>query len=282
MNALRRLLSEYTDLARTLDLENFALLLKETALNAHSVLSSKKLTVVDAAMSRDMTVRFANSRLEVPIRRMDQILAAHRDSPSFGTVREMYARDCYLKHLRLKTPLRAVLDLGANRGMFSLLAMVHLGAEVVVGVEPSSVYGPVFELLAEANHCAIQRMPRYSKFISSPSIERGDRERYVSISTIIREQSIDRFSLVKVDIEGGEKDLFAEPDWLRSVDNLTMELHPGFAGDLSLIPAALERYGFSFRLSHQDGESAGIESAAFLVASSSGQLANEHNRSVST
>ena len=169
---------------------------------------------------------------------MDQILAAHRDSPSFGTVREIFARDCYLKHLRLKGPLRAVLDLGANRGMISLLALVHLGAGVVVGVEPNPMYESVFQLLVEANHCAIRRTVRYTKLIGNPSAELRDGDRSVSIPTIIREQSIDRFSLVKVDIEGGEKDLFAEPDWLRSVDNLTMELHPHFAGDLSLIAAA--------------------------------------------
>jgi FkbM family methyltransferase len=273
MNPAQRLLSEYFSLSRTLNPQNFALLLKETVLNARSILSSRKLTMLDVAMSRDMTVRFDNSSLSVPLRQMDQILAASGDSPSFGTVREMYARDCYLKHLKLKTPLRAVLDLGANRGMFSLLAMVHFGAEVVVGVEPSPVYGPIFQLLLEANQCATRRSPRYTKFISSPSTERSDCDRYVSIPTIIREQSIDRFSLVKVDIEGGEKDLFTEPDWLRSVDNLTMELHPQFAGDLSLIPAALERYGFSYRLSDQGGKPANIDSAIFLVASSTGLLA---------
>jgi len=272
MNPVRRLLSEYANLARTLDPQNFALLLKETALNAHSILSSKKLTMLDAAMSRDMTVRFGNSRLTVPLRKMDQFLAAYRDSPSFGTVREIYARDCYLKRLRLKTPVGAILDLGANRGMFTLLALVHLGADVVVGVEPNPVYGPVFQLLVEANNCAIERTVRYTKLISSPSTESGDKDRYVSIPTIIQELSIERFSLIKVDIEGGEKDLFTEPDWLSSVDNLTMELHPHSAGDLSLIPAALERYGFSYRLSDQEGDPAGIESATFLVASSSGQL----------
>jgi FkbM family methyltransferase len=229
---------------------------------------------LDAKMGRDMTVRFGNSSLSVPLRQMDQILAAHMDSPSFGSVREIYARNCYLKHLRLKKPLRAVLDLGANRGMFSLLALVHLNAEVVVGVEPNTLYEPVVQLLMEANECAIGRIPRYTKLISSQSTERADRDRYVSIPTIIREQSIERFSLVKIDIEGAERDLFSEPDWLSTVDNLTMELHPQFAGDLSLIPEALQRYGFSYRLSDQEGGPADIESATFLVASSTELIDN--------
>jgi FkbM family methyltransferase len=275
MNPARRLLWEYGALVRTLDLLDFALLLKETILNAQSILTSRKLTVLDAAMSRDMTVHFGNSRLTVPLRQIDQILAAYGDSPSFGTVREIYGRDCYLKHLRLKTPLRAVLDLGANRGMFSLLALVHLGAEIVVGVEPNPVYEPVLQLLIEANQCTVERRaPRYTKLISSPSTERANRDRFVSIPTILREQAIKRFSLVKIDIEGAELDLFSEPDWLSAVDDLTMELHPQCAPDMSLIPAALERYGFSYRLSDQEGKPADIKSANFLVASSSGLIVN--------
>ena len=46
MNPALRLLSEYFNLARTLNPQNFVLLLKETVLNAHSILSSKKLTIV--------------------------------------------------------------------------------------------------------------------------------------------------------------------------------------------------------------------------------------------
>lgn len=37
-----------------------------------------------------------------------------------------------------------VLDLGANRGIFSLLALVALEAELVVGVEPNPLYSSVF------------------------------------------------------------------------------------------------------------------------------------------
>lgn len=267
MNPARRLLSEYSDLARTLYPQEFALLLKETVLNAPSLLRTKKLTTLDAAMSKDMTVRFGHSRVAVPLRQMDRILSARRDNPSFGNVREMYARNCYLKHLPLEAPVRAVLDLGANRGMFSLLALVHLGAEVAVGVEPQPCYEQIFQLLLDVNQCSTRRAPRYLKFIGSPSSEQADRDKYVSIATIMREQSIDQFDLVKMDIEGGEKDVFGEPEWLRNVDHLTMELHPQFVADLSLIPAALDTYGFTYKLIDQEGNIAGIQAAMFLVAS---------------
>lgn len=78
----------------------------------------------------------------------------------------------------------------------------------------------------EANHCDIARAPRYSRFISSPSVERRDPSRNVSIQTILREENISRLDLVKMDIEGHEIGLFSEPEWLANVDTLTMEVHP--------------------------------------------------------
>ena len=212
-------------------------------------------------------------QLYIPIADVDHILKEHRDNPTFGNVREIFARDCYLWRLRLGTPQRHELDLGTNRGIFSILALVALQSELVVGVEPLGVYLPVFERLLQANHCNPNRAPRYTRFISSPSNERQDPDHNVSIQTILREQNIPRFNLVKMDIEGYEKDLFREPEWLANTDSLTMELHPHLAGNLSLIPEALERYGFEFALMDQAGQPARIVSAMFLVASSKGALA---------
>jgi hypothetical protein len=75
-----------------------------------------------------------------------------------------------------------------------------------------------------------------------------------------------------MDIEGHEKEVFAEPEWLANVDTITMELHPQFAGDLSLIPEALRRYGFEFVLTDQEGRPASIDSAMFLCASCVGAV----------
>jgi hypothetical protein len=273
MNVAKRLFAEYSELAKVLGPGDFLSLVRATILNAPNILRTRKLTALDAAMSRNMTVRFGNSRLVVPLADIDRALAERNDNPTFGNVREIYARNCYMQHLRLKGPQRAVLDLGANRGIFSLLALVALNAEIVVGVEPTQHYLSVFKLLLEANHRDPDRAPRYTKFIASPSGERQDPDHCVSIQTIFREQNVDRFNLVKIDIEGHEKTVFSEPEWLDRVDNITMELHPQVVGDLSLIPRALERYGFEYSLTDQAGKPANIDSATFLFASRTGALA---------
>jgi FkbM family methyltransferase len=273
MNTATRLLTEYGALCQVLEPRDLLSLAKASISSAPAILRTRKLTTLDAAMSRDMTVRFGKTRMVVPLAQIDELLRPQNDNPTFGNVREMYARNCYLARLRLKTPMHAVLDLGANRGMFSLLALVALQSDVAVGVEPLPIYESVHRLLLQANHCSLDRGPRYTKFVSSPSVEQGDPDQNVSIQTILREQKIDRFNLVKMDIEGHEKAVFAEPEWLASIDTLVMELHPQVAGDLSLIPQALERYGFDYVHVDQAGKPAGIQSSMFLYASCTGALA---------
>lgn len=202
MSPVRRLISEYSDLAQTLSPADYFFLLVETVKNVSSIRRTRSLFPVDRAMSRDMTVRFGHSRITVPIQQIDRILAPLEDNPTFGNVREIYARNCYLRHLYLDRPVRAVLDLGANRGMFSLLALIDLGAEVVVGVEPHPQYDQIFKILLEANQCTKRRAPRYLRLVGSSARERSSSREFVSIATILREQSIERFDLVKMDIEG--------------------------------------------------------------------------------
>jgi hypothetical protein len=208
----------------------------------------------------------------MPLADIDRLLAAHNDNPTFGNVREIYARNCYFDHLRLTPPLHTVLDLGANRGMFSILTLIALNAEITIGVEPVEVYEPVHRLLLEANGCDLCRGPRYKRFISSPSTEQQNPDQNVSIKTILSEQKIDHLNLVKIDIEGHEEDLFSEPEWLAQVDNITMELHPQFVSDLSPIPRALEQYGFNWLAFNQAGDQTPVQRAMFLYASRTGSL----------
>lgn len=271
-NTVGRFFAEYSALSHMFSTPDLLALARATVTQSPAILRSKKLTALDSAMSRNMTVRFGKTRMVMPLAEIDRALAAHNDNPTFGNVREIYARNCYLEHLRLKPPLRAVLDLGANRGMFSILALLALNAEVAVGVEPVEVYVPIHRLLLEANGCDLSRGPRYKKFITSPSVEREDPNHNVSIETILREQKIDRFDLVKIDIEGHEKCLFSEPEWLAQVDNITMELHPHFVDDLSPIPKALEKYGFDWLAFNQAGDRASVQNAMFLCASRTGSL----------
>ena len=63
---------------------------------------------------------------------------------TFGILREMFIRNCYLRHgvsRVAKRPNIVVLDLGANRGTFSTMMARH--ARLVVAVDCSPVYKEV-------------------------------------------------------------------------------------------------------------------------------------------
>jgi hypothetical protein len=271
MNAALRFFTEYHALNRVLDRRDIASVFAASIRSAPAILRSSKLTALDAAMSRNLTVHFDGATVALPLADVDQLLTHRKDNPTFGNLREMYARNCYLRRLKLKKPVRAILDLGANRGLFSLLALTALGSEIAVGVEPTIDYDAVFQLLLQANQCAPDRAPRYRKFVSSPTIEREAPVENVSIQTILREQGIDRFNLVKMDIEGHEATVFSEPEWLARADNISMELHPDKC-DLSMIPRALDEYGFQYVLTDQHGKPASGRDATFLYASCTGEL----------
>jgi hypothetical protein len=48
----------------------------------------------------------------------------------------------------------------------------------------------------------------------------------VTVDTIMKEQGIDHVDILKIDIEGAEREVFRDPSsWLRKVDALIIELH---------------------------------------------------------
>jgi hypothetical protein len=275
MNPMKRLLGEYEALNRVLGKRDLLAFVLAVAENAREVLRSRNLASVDAAMSRHISAHYRNRHLEFPLPEMDRLLTPYGDSYSFGGIREMYAHDCYLKGLHLTGPVGNVLDLGANRGMFSLLAAAVLGARLVVGVEPNIQYDAAVQHLLSANHIGADRVVRYHCLITSPTAERQAPDRNISIDTICTRRGIERIALVKIDIEGGEKDLFSEPEWLARVDNIAMELHARFVGDLSVIPYALRKYGFEYRFTSISGETCEVNEAMYLYGSRTGALQGE-------
>lgn len=272
MNPVVRLLSEYRTAARILHPKDFAYFFFASVGRAPSVIRTRSLSGVDAEMSRDLVVSYRNQSIALPIKKIDQLLASYEQSKAFGLVRELYANDCYVRHFTLPGPLNVVLDLGANRGMFTLLALAALGARRAIGVEPQPVYDETMRLLLDANHIEPGRAVRYHKFAGSRNAEQRDPKRNISIESILAEQSINRVGFLKIDIEGSEKDLFSEPEWLCRVDNIAIELHARMVGDLSLIPKALEAHGFRFRATTITGEPCAVNDALYLHASSTGCL----------
>jgi FkbM family methyltransferase len=61
------------------------------------------------------------------------------------------------------------------------------------------------------------------------AVDSADLVRAITIGDILRDHGLDKIDLLKLDIEGAEKELFSEPGpWLSQVDAICVELHDWF------------------------------------------------------
>ncbi|WP_261575848.1 FkbM family methyltransferase [Frankia gtarii] len=180
---------------------------------------------------------------------------------AFGGAREMYCRGVY--HALpgfAPTADEIVVDLGANQGLFSVLA-ARAGADVIA-VEAQRGFASVF-----VNHAAVNGVSHRIQLLHAlvgPSTgvfadERarhgathwgGDVER-LTMSQVLETGGVDRVDLLRLDIEGSEFALFDEPGWLNAVGRIVMEVHPGF-GDPATLVGRLRRHGFEVTLLDND------------------------------
>jgi FkbM family methyltransferase len=166
----------------------------------------------------------------------------------------MYCRNVYLR-TGLTMPTKGwVVDLGANRGLFSIWAAVT-GAQVIA-VEAQQGFAPLIQDLAGHNgvaervhvEIALASGVRVSgakagvladdRRWSTTSHGAPTRPADVSIPELMVKYRIDRIGLLKIDIEGGEFAMLAADDdlsWLQEVDQIVLELHRDFGDVTALI-----------------------------------------------
>ena len=195
--------------------------------------------------------------------------------------REMYCRNVYLRS-GLAMPAQGwVVDLGANRGLFSVWAAVTGARAVAVKAQ----HGFASEILSLARHNRVAdrihvetaivggvTMPGASVGVladdhrwSTTSHGAPARPPGISVPQLMAAHEIRHIGLLKIDIEGGEfAVLGAEEDlgWLKHVDQVVLEVHRDF-GDPAAMIDRLRDSGFATDLRDNDG---------LRVAASSEQL----------
>ena len=143
------------------------------------------------------------------------------------------------------THVRVVVDCGANVGLASLFFADRYPAARIIAVEPASEN---FSLL-KRNVSAVGRIRAIEACVSDGDGVRnlnvaapawgiriqdgvgGDRVESMSLDTLYARFDVKRADLLKVDIEGEEERVFAEPTFLSSTGLVLIELHGSYGLD---------------------------------------------------
>lgn len=171
-------------------------------------------------------------------------------------IREMFVRDGYLRGgvLDLQDGDH-VLDLGANIGNFTKLALAHGKSVTVTAVEPSRTLNEDWTRSLALNPGFTQRARLVRAFVGligkvqeeALRIPAYADARILSEEQLLAETGIQRIDFLKCDIEGGEFGLLTpQSKILALAQKIAIELHP-FAGDVEGFISMLAKQGFHIR-----------------------------------
>lgn len=163
-------------------------------------------------------------------------------SDSFPLIREIFLKNCY--GFKFKK-YGDVVDLGANRGVFSMLAAKFSDNVYSIECNPNE-FLTKFQVHSKLNR--INNAIFIGKFVSNI-----DSKATISLNFLCNLYNIKTIEFLKIDIEGGEETLFSSNlEWIKKVMRLSMEIHPCFNVNWRHIINILNDHGFIVRLFDKD------------------------------
>jgi FkbM family methyltransferase len=168
-----------------------------------------------------------------------------------NSIREMYVRDVYLDGGWLNfNPNDTVLDLGANIGNFTNMALAIEPTLRVIAVEPNIMLDGVFKRSLGLNPGHLDRAVLIRAVLGDPCDAMEGDENYVGAVQLTEDQLLDRINspridFIKCDIEGGEfKLLSTDSRLLAMTKSLACEVHAS-AGDINAFVSNVQACGFT-------------------------------------
>lgn len=192
------------------------------------------------------------------MRTLDGVTICYRlNRGDLQSIREVWFEGAY--RLPFPDPSGVLLDLGANIGLTSLWMAKRYPFTRIIAVEPepgnaalvrrnfdlNGIKGEVLEAAVGATDGAakfqVHRNSNQGKLSES-----GVPVAMVSVNSILEKFSLPQLDLVKIDIEGGEQELFRGPTaWLDRTTAIIIEFHPTSV-DYPLLTKLLENRGFDY------------------------------------
>ena len=191
----------------------------------------------------------------------DKIYLRSNSSDSL-TFLEIFLTDEYLLNVPI-TP-KFIVDLGANVGLASVYFANKYPNAKIVAVEPedsnfSLLEKNLQEYDVQSIKSGIWYRETFLKVVDSGYGEWGFRVeecenpnegiKAITVQNILRDSDFDEIDILKIDIEGAERELFSEnfEGWLPNVKVLIIEIHDylGFYGASQSLFKAILKYDFS-------------------------------------
>lgn len=241
-----------------------------------AILRERKLYAADLLMPGE--VRFALFGQQF---RFD--LAAINATPGNGYafLRELFVRNIYFRAFE-RPRFDVCLDLGCN------VAIVSAVLRQLAGPEGRVVAVDAIDYTANRHRADAQRkgdiefdlslivgdvLRRDEARLARLCEEHGfDPKTAATVGEIMARHGLDHVDMVKIDLEGAEFHIFAEPcPWLQKVDNVTMEVHPHI-GNPRIVVDRLRENGFAVDWCDPYGFACAPEEAGYVYASRVGAL----------
>ena len=221
-------------------------------LNFPRIAKEKNLQAADSAMGKGpFRIRIARYGVDFQI----------FGSGAMSGIREMYVRDTYLRGGTINIGANdVVMDLGANMGNFTNLALAHGNSVRVISVEPSKSLNESFKRSIALNRGFGDRVQLIRAFLGSKDKkqenmlqdpEYADAD-WIGEDELLSVAGISRIDFLKCDIEGAEFGLL-HPNGkiLQMAQKIAIEVHH-FAGDVEAFLTMLEGQGFQLRHIQRD------------------------------
>jgi FkbM family methyltransferase len=205
------------------------------------------------------------------LRGMDQPVYVRPSSSDYYVLRDLFEDEEYGSVARFDLPSDAtILDLGGNIGLSVRYFLTRYPKSRIAAVEPDEgnlemlrmncreaiAAGRVIPIrgfaAAEDGQAEIDRSDLAWGFKKRDSSVGGRSELIpcLGVPSLLREAGFDRIDLLKVDIEGAERELFEDcRGWVGRVEHMAVETHPPYGVDD--LYAALRNNGWDFEVLHE-------------------------------
>jgi len=213
-------------------------------INIKKIISEKNLNTLNNIFKK-LKINFKGKLFFIDILAINNISG---ENNCFGLIREIFFRNVYLsKFIFTDSSKNDCIDLGANVGIFSLLASKFFNK--VYSVEPQIRYIDCYKKLMRDNHVINAFL--INGYLFNLNEFDDERTNLIDFNKLVEKESL-KDVFLKIDIEGSEFGLFQDIN-LNKVSAVSMEVHQN-KGNLQNVLEKLMIYDFDYVLCNNFGE----------------------------